>query len=164
MIHHRRALNRPLAVGFWYARERPAAGRRSVGRPQGIEVDLGARLFLGLFGLVSVLYGVFCLLRPGFLDAFAGVAATSTTGTVELRAMYGGLQTAFGVLALLGALRPAFTHAALLATAVLCAGLGSFRLLGAIAASELSSYTGQGLVFELGATAVAVMLLRRLPR
>ena len=124
---------------------------------------MGARVFLALFGLLSVAYGVFCFARPEFLDAFAGVAATSTTGTVELRAMYGGLQTAFGALALLGALRPAFTHAALLATAVLCAGLGSFRLLGAISAAEVSSYTGQGLVFELGATTVAVWLLRRLP-
>jgi len=125
---------------------------------------LGARIFLGLFGLLSIPYGLYCFLSPGFLDAFAGVAATSTTGTVEIRAMYGGLQTAFGVLALLGALRPAFTRAALLATAILCAGLGSFRLLGAIAAAEVSSYTGQGLVFELGSTAIALLLLRRLPR
>ena len=125
---------------------------------------MGTRIFLGLFGLFSAPYGLYCFLRPGFLDAFAGVAATSTTGTVELRAMYGGLQTAFGVLALLGALRPALTHAALLTTAFLCAGLGSFRLLGAIAASEVSSYTGQGLLFELGATALAVFLLRRQPQ
>jgi hypothetical protein len=124
---------------------------------------MAARVFLGLFGLLSVVYGLYCFARPLFLDEFAGVAASSTTGTVELRAMYGGLQTGFGVLALLGALRPALTHAALLATAVLCAGLGSFRLLGAIAAGEVSSYTGQGLVFELGATAVALWLLRRVP-
>jgi hypothetical protein len=124
---------------------------------------LGARIFLGFFGLLSIVYGMFCFLRPGFLDAFAGVAATSTTGTVELRAMYGGLQTAFGILALLGALRPAFTHAALLATALLCAGLGSFRLLAAMAAGEVSSYTGQGLIFEFGATVLAFYLLRHLP-
>jgi hypothetical protein len=124
---------------------------------------MAVRVFLGLFGLSSVLYGIYCFLSPGFLDAFAGVAATSTTGTVELRAMYGGLQTAFGLLALLGALRPAFTHAALLATTFLLAGLGSFRLLGALSAGEFSSYTAQGLVFELGATALALFLLRRLP-
>ena len=124
---------------------------------------MGARVFLALFGLMSVVYGLFCFASPAFLDAFAGVAATSTTGTVELRAMYGGLQTAFGVLALLGALRPAFTHAALLASAVLLAGLGTFRLLGALAAGEVSSYTGQGLAFELGGTALAFWLLRRLP-
>lgn len=53
---------------------------------------MGARIFVGIFGLFTIPYGLFCFLRPGFLDEFAGVAATS----VELRAMYGGLQTAFG--------------------------------------------------------------------
>jgi len=125
---------------------------------------LGARVFLGLFAMISIPYGVFCFFRPGFLDAFAGVAATSSTGMVELRAMYGGLQTGFGALALLGALRPAVTRTALLTTAFLCAGLGSFRLLGAVATSELSSYTAQGLVFELGSTVLALSFLRRLPR
>ena len=125
---------------------------------------MGARIFLGLFGLVAMPFGILSFINPGFLDAFAGVAATSTTGTVELRAMYGGMQMAFGVLALLGALRPAFTRTALLATAILCAGLGSSRLLGAIAASEVSPYTRGGLVFELGSTGIAAFLLRRIPQ
>jgi hypothetical protein len=119
---------------------------------------------LGLFGLVATLFGIICFLNPGFLDAFAGVAATSTTGTVELRAMYGGMQMAFGVLALRGAIRPAFTHTALLVTAILCAGLGSCRLLGAIAATEVSSYTWGGLIFELGSSAFAALLFRRVFR
>jgi hypothetical protein len=117
---------------------------------------------LGLFGLVAISFGIICLLDPGFLDAFAGVAATSTTGTIELRAMYGGMQIALGVLALLGVFRPAFIRTALLATGILCAGLGSSRLLGAIAVSEVSSYTSGGLVFELGSTAIAALSLRRL--
>jgi|SRR5688572_20896509 len=124
---------------------------------------MAARVFLGFFGLLSVGYGLYCFARPEFLDAFAGVAATSTTGKIELRAMYGGLQTAFGVFALLGALRPALTRTVLLSIAILCAGLGSFRVMGAVAASEVSSYTGQGIAFELGSMAVAVFLLRRLP-
>ncbi len=123
---------------------------------------MGARIFVGIFGLFTIPYGLFCFLRPAFLEEFAGVAATSNTGTVELRAMYGGLQTAFGALALLGALRPAFVRPALLTTAFLCAGLGLFRLLGTMAAAEISSYTAGGLVFELGATAIAVVLLRSL--
>lgn len=108
-------------------------------------------------------YGIFCFFQPTFLEQLAGVGATSTTGTVELRAMYGGLQTAFGALALLGALRPAVLQPALLTTAFLCAGLGLFRLLGAIAAAEVSSYTAMGLVFEVGSAAIAVSLLRGLP-
>ena len=120
-----------------------------------------ARVFLALFGLLSVAYGIYCFARPGFLEPFAGVAATSTTGTVELRAMYGGLQTGFGALALLGTLRPSIVPTALLTTAFLCAGLGLFRLMGALTASEVSSYTAQGLVFELGSAVIAGALLRR---
>jgi hypothetical protein len=120
-----------------------------------------ARVFLGVFGLFSLVYGVYCFAKPEFLESFAGIAAVSTTGTVELRAMYGGLQTAFGALALLGATRPSFAPSALLATAFLCAGLGLFRLLGALGAGEVSSYTAQGLAFEFGATVIAAVLWRR---
>jgi hypothetical protein len=123
---------------------------------------MAARIFLAIFGLFSLPYGIYCFLDPGFLADFAGVAATSTTGTIELKAMYGGLQAGFGALALLGALRPALAPTILLATAFQCAGLGSFRLMGALAAGEFSSYTAQGIGFELGSTAIAFLLWRSL--
>ncbi len=119
-----------------------------------------ARIFLAIFGLFSLPYGVYCFLRPSFLESFAGVAATTTTGTVELQAMYGGLQAGFGALALLGALKTAHTRTALLAAAFLCGGLALFRLLGAAGASELSAYTMQGLAFEIPSTAIALGLYR----
>ncbi|MFO0690546.1 MAG: DUF4345 family protein [Myxococcota bacterium] len=123
---------------------------------------MAARIFLALFGIFSLPYGIYCFLDPGFLADFAGVAATSTTGTVELKAMYGGLQAGFGALALFGALRPAHAPTILLATAFQCAGLGSFRLMGALSAGELSSYTTQGIAFELASTAIAFLLWRSL--
>lgn len=88
-------------------------------------------------------------------------AGNSTTGNVELRAMYGGIQIGFGALALLGALRPAFVSTALVSTVFLCGGLGSLRLVAAIAAREVSSYTAMALGFELGSTILALALLRR---
>lgn len=121
---------------------------------------MAARIFLAIFGLFSLPYGIYCFLDPGFLADFAGVTATSTTGTIELKAMYGGLQTGFGALALLGALRPAYAPTILLATVFQCAGLGSFRLMGAIASGEFSAYTAQGIAFELGSTAIAFFLWR----
>lgn len=121
---------------------------------------MAARIFLAVFGLFSLPYGLFCFLQPGFLAGFAGVSAVSTTGTVELQAMYGGLQTGFGALALFGALRPDYTAPILLATFFQCAGLGSFRLLGALTAGEFSSYTTQGVAFELVSTAIAFALWR----
>lgn len=121
---------------------------------------MAARIFLAIFGLFSLAYGIYCFLQPGFLAEFAGVSALSTTGTVELQAMYGGLQTGFGALALFGALRPAYAPTILLATAFQCLGLGSFRLMGALSASEFSAYTSQGIAFELGSTLIAFFLWR----
>lgn len=119
-----------------------------------------ARVFLAFLALVWIPYGIYCFLDPAFLAGAAGVAATSTTGTIELRAMYGGIQAGFGALALLGALRPGFVSTALVTAVFLCAGLGSCRLVAAIAAGELSSYTAMGLAFELGSVALALALLR----
>ncbi|MBK7948001.1 MAG: DUF4345 family protein [Deltaproteobacteria bacterium] len=123
---------------------------------------MAARIFLAVFGLFSLPYGIYCFVDPGFLADFAGVAATSTTGTVELKAMYGGLQAGFGALALFGALRPAYAPTILLTTVFQCAGLGSFRLMGALSAGEFSSYTTQGVAFELASTAIAFLLWRSL--
>jgi Domain of unknown function (DUF4345) len=125
---------------------------------------MAARIFLAIFGLLSLVYGIFCFLQPGFLADFAGVGALSTTGTVELQAMYGGLQTGFGALALFGALRPAYAPTILLATAFQCLGLGSFRLMGALGASEFSAYTSQGIAFELGSALIAFFLWQAMTR
>lgn len=125
---------------------------------------MAVRVFLAIFGLFSLPYGIYCFLAPDFLASFAGVAATTTTGRIELQAMYGGLQAGFGALALFGAWRPAYAPTILLATVFQCAGLGSFRLLGALMAGEFSAYTIQGIAFELGSAAIAFLLWRAVVR
>ena len=119
-----------------------------------------ARIFLALSGLIWFAYGIYCFFAPGSLDGVAGVAATSATGTIELRAMYGGLQAGIGALALAAVLRPALVTPALLASSFLFAGLATARLLAAIDAGELSSYTISGLSLEWGSFALAIALLR----
>ena len=120
-----------------------------------------ARAFLFVSALVWLPYGIFCFFQPGYLAEAAGVAASSTTGTVELRAMYGGLQAAIGALALWAALRPAWLRHALVAIAFLCAGLFVSRFAGAIAAGEVSGYTAFGLAFESSSALLAMWLLSR---
>lgn len=121
------------------------------------------RVFLAVFCLFSLPYGLYCFFDPGALAGIAGVAASSTTGTVELQAMYGGLQAGAGALALLGIVRPGFAPGILLAILFQCAGLGSARLLGALGAGEFSSYTTMGIAFELGSTVIAFLLWRSAP-
>jgi Domain of unknown function (DUF4345) len=106
-------------------------------------------------------YGIYCFFAPSFLAGAAGVALLSPTGSTELRAMYGGLQAALGVLTLSGAMREAMTRPALIAVAFLCSGLGSTRLLGVLLDGSISSYTISGLAFEFLSAALAVRFLRR---
>ena len=122
---------------------------------------MAPRIFFALTALIWLPYGIFCFFQPGFLAESAGVAATSTTGTIELRAMYGGLQAAIGAFALAAALRPPLLDSALIASCFLFPGLAVTRLVAAIASGELSSYTAGGLGLEWGSTAIAIWLLRR---
>jgi Domain of unknown function (DUF4345) len=122
---------------------------------------MGPRVFLGLSALVWLPYGILCFLRPGFLAGAAGVAATTATGTIELRAMYGGLEAAIGLLAAGAVVNPSLRRPALLMLAFLCTGLGSARLIGVVLDGTLTAYTAFALVLELGSAALAAWLLAR---
>lgn len=121
------------------------------------------RIFLGLSALVWAPYGLWCFLYPGFLAEAAGVSAGTATGTVELRAMYGGLQFAIGAFAVAAVVRETLQPAALLMVGVLCAGLFVARLPAALIVGEFSAYTVMALVVELAVVVVATLLLRRSP-
>jgi hypothetical protein len=122
---------------------------------------LAARIFLALCGVLWLPYGVLCLVNPGSLAEAAGVVASSATGTIELRAMYGGLQAAVGALALAGAARPALAPHALLALGALAAGLGVTRLAAAAAAGVFESYTLGALGLEWAMIVAVIALWRR---
>lgn len=119
-----------------------------------------ARIFLALSGLIWLPYGLYCFVAPGYLADAAGIASTTATGNIELRAMYGGLQAGIGALALAGALRPAWRRSVLFAGCFLFGGLAVTRSLAAIGTGEVSPYTAFGLVFEWTSTLLAFWLLR----
>lgn len=122
---------------------------------------MAIRIFLALSGVAWLLFGALGFFQPGSLEQSAGVSSLTPTGTIELRAMYGGLPVGVGALALVAVLRPALARSALVALAFLCAGLGVARLLASVAASEVSSYTAMALVLELGSAVIAWRLLSR---
>lgn len=121
----------------------------------------GTRIFLAANVLLWLPYGLFCLASPGFLAEAAGVAATTPTGTTELRAMYGGLQAAIGLLALAAVLRRDLERTALTALAFLAGGLFTGRLVGAFGDGGLSGYTIGALVLEISLTVLSARFLRR---
>ncbi len=122
---------------------------------------MATRIFLGVIGAMWLGYGLWCFVDPGYLREAAGVAFISTTGNVDLRATYGGLQMAIGILLLGGALRAAVAHQMLLVYGVLCAGIGSARLVGALLEAQWSTYTLFAVCFELGSVAAVLLLFAR---
>ena len=119
------------------------------------------RWFLALSALLWFPYGLYCFFAPTALLVNAGVTFTTPTGATELRAMYGGLQAALGLLAFAGMQRPALMRPALITLFTVTAGLGTARLLGALNDGAWSGYTLMGLVFEFGSAAWAGSLLRQ---
>lgn len=124
---------------------------------------MAARVFLALSALLWLPYGVWCFFDPGTLAASAGVAFQSPTGSTELRAMYGGLQTALGALALAGALRPPLRRPALLTLGCLASGLALARLGGVALDGAPSAYTVAGLGFEITTAGLSAFFLSRAP-
>ena len=116
---------------------------------------MGIRIFLGINAILWLPYGIYCLFQPSFLAEAAGVAAASTTGTIELRAMYGGVQSAIGVLCGLAVLRDDLRRPALIGLAFLTGGLFLGRVAGVFVADEVSSYTGMALGLEISLASLA---------
>ncbi len=121
---------------------------------------MATTIFLAICAAIWLPYGLYLSFDPAYLDGVAGVAASSTTGTIELRAMYGGLQAAIGALALASLWRPSLRHPASVCVGFLCAGLALARGLGAALDAELSAYTLFALGLEIAAVAYAALLLR----
>lgn len=117
------------------------------------------RAFLTFNALVWLPYGLYLFVFPDTLEGIAGVATMSATATIEIRAMYGGLQMAIGVLCGVALLRASFVRPALIAVAFLTGGLFTTRLLGAAWAMEVSQYTAGALLLEIVLTASATRLL-----
>jgi hypothetical protein len=122
---------------------------------------MAMKIFLGLSVLIWLPYGVYCIAVPEYLAEVAGVAATTATGTTEIRAMYGGLQASIGLLCALGLARPKYANTAATALCFLLAGLFSARLIGFFLDESGSDYTYGTLVFESTYSVIAGFMASR---
>ena len=122
---------------------------------------MATKLFLGVTGLLFAGYGLACLASPGIVADATGMQLATGTASVEVRAMYGGLQTAIGLLALLAIVREPLRVAILLCLAVLFFGLVSGRLVGIVVDPDPGRYNILAAVYEAASAAIALALLSR---
>ena len=121
---------------------------------------MAATVFLAIQALVFIPYGLYCLIQPEALAGAAGVAANSLTGEIELRTMYGGLQTAIGIFCALAVLRPALRVPAMLTLCVIFAGLAAVRVPLGVMQGDFSGYTLFAMGFEVFCVAYTAWWLR----
>lgn len=120
------------------------------------------RAFMWFAGLSWAAFGVWCLVRPQAL-AMASIVSTGATGDTELRAIYGGMQIAFGALIVGGAICAAWRRGVLIAMGFLIGGTVSGRVVGALMAGEASSYIVYALAFEGVFLAATLACLKATP-
>ncbi|WP_372748482.1 DUF4345 family protein [Litorivivens sp.] len=121
------------------------------------------RILLFFLAIAWTPYGMYCLFFPEFLGPVAGLEAVRPEGVTELRAMYGGVQIAVGLSALLGFFRVVYLDKVLFVQLMVLGGLGSTRLLSAVFSSDWSVYTIGALVFEWVSFALCVAASRAQP-
>ena len=118
------------------------------------------KVVLAVSALVFVSYGIACLVNPGLPVGYAGLTIVTGDGYAEIGAMYGGLQTALGLVCLLAYLRPAYGKQTL---ALLLLTIGSLALarLYSILSTDLSvtAYSWGAFAYEaLTATLAGIAL------
>lgn len=122
---------------------------------------MAAKIFLGFQAVLFVGYGLVCLASPSVVADSTGMVLATGTASVEVRAMYGGLQTAVGLLALLALAREGLRAPVLMFLGIILFGLASGRLVGIALDANPGSYNYGALAFEAISALLAFGLLSR---
>jgi hypothetical protein len=119
------------------------------------------KVILWASALMFVTYGLTCLFSPQLPAGYAGLTMNTGDAFVEIGAMYGGLQTGFGIFCLLGVLRSGLYRPALTSLVLLVGGLALARLYSTATSIEaVGSYTYGAMVYEFTTATLAGLALR----
>ena len=120
------------------------------------------KFVLWLSAIVLISYGLACLFSPALPAAYAGLIISNGDALAEMGAMYGGLQTGFGVFCMLGALRTEYYRAALVLLLLCIGGLALVRCFWAFSGDGvIGAYTYGALIYEYSTAILAALALRR---
>ena len=115
---------------------------------------MNARVIVGVVGVVTLLLGLGGLLRPERVMNVVGYAVASDASATlvrgEVRAVYGGLMIAAGVLTLLAAPAPRANQGKLMLLGLLWVGAGFGRLFGVFVDGNPGVFGWFSVLLELG--------------
>ncbi len=118
-----------------------------------------SRIVLALSGCIFAIYGLMCLANPGVPAGYAGMELAQASASTEVIAMYGGLQTALGVLLVAWAWRPHLIVPALVVILAITAGLALGRASG-ILRNGADAYNLGAIGFEATTAILAAIALQ----
>ena len=120
------------------------------------------KIVLWISALAFIPYGLVCLFSPETPVNFAGLQIVSGDGYAEIGAMYGGLQTGFGIFCLLGALRQDLYRPVLLSLVVVIGGLALGRIYSTLTGDEaVGGYTWGATIYEAVTAILAAVAYRK---
>lgn len=119
------------------------------------------KILLWISALTFISYGLVCFFAPGLPAGYAGLTMTNGDAFAEIGAMYGGLQTGFGVFCLLAALRSEYFQAGLMLL-VLCVGTLALGRLYSYATgdSPVGAYTYGAFTYEMTTAILAIIAIK----
>lgn len=120
------------------------------------------KIVLWVSAVMFIAYGIACLISPGIPATYAGLAMNTGDAFAEIGAMYGGLQTGFGVFILLGALRTEFYRPALASLVLMVGFLALARLYSTLTGdAAVGTYTYGAMAYEFTTAILAAIALRK---
>lgn len=123
------------------------------------------KIILWISTISFVSYGLACLFSPSLPAGFAGLGILNGDGFAEIGAMYGGLQTGFGLFCLMGALREELYRPALTALGVVIGCLAVGRLYSTLTTTDaVGFYTWGAMAYEFATAILAGIALKQSSR
>ena len=119
-----------------------------------------AKLILLLSALMHLYFGLVFIFSPVDMMNKLSIAATSSSGLIEMRTFYGGLMSAMGSFFALGVLRKEFLKPALIMLAMTYAGAVLTRSYGIAIAAQVDSIIWTVLTVEIVGLLSAILALR----
>ena len=120
------------------------------------------KIILWVSAITFISYGLACFFAPGLPAGYAGLVISNGDAFSEIGAMYGGLQTGFGLFCLIAALKPEHYRSGLLLLVVAIGLLAVGRLYSTLTGTgEVGLYTWGAMGYEFVTAVIAFIALRK---
>ena len=120
--------------------------------------------YLLLMVIVWLPWGLVCIFNTAIIEDIIGVTGLHSTGTTDIRVMYGGVQSAVGLMALVALFRNAYLKHTLFGLAFLGCTMAFARGYGMIIDNSPTFYNWGIICFEAFTGLSALIWLKSLPK